>query len=81
MPVRAFFVQAVAPSLPGLLAAAVVTAALERWHAPTTLGAIFAHCVAASAAFVVAFAPFGLRGLRPARTAGSVTSIQEVAVR
>jgi len=73
VPLRTFFTQAVAPALPGLLAAATVAAALERWHPPATLGEIFAQCLAAGIAFVALFVPFGVRGHFPphSRTAGS----------
>jgi O-antigen/teichoic acid export membrane protein len=75
VPLRTFFRQAVAPALPGLIAASTVAAALERWHPPVTLGEIFAQCLAAGIAFVALFVPFGLRGyFRPrSRTANSST--------
>ena len=62
-----FFAQAVAPALPGLLASALVVAALQRWHAPVTLPEIFAQSAVAGAVFVAAFVPFGLRPHLPPR--------------
>jgi len=56
-----FFAQAVAPVLPGLLAAALAAAALQRWHEPATLAEIFAQCAIAGIAFLALFVPFGLR--------------------
>jgi hypothetical protein len=80
VPLREFFGQAVAPALPGLLAAAVVAAVLELWHPPVTLGEIFAQCLAAGIAFVALFVPFGLRGYFHPRSRTANSSTKEVPV-
>jgi O-antigen/teichoic acid export membrane protein len=80
VPLRTFFGQAVAPALPGLLAAATVAASLQRWHPPVTLGEILAQCLAAGVAFVALFVPFGLRGHFPRRSRTVDSPIQEVPV-
>lgn len=67
VPFIVFLRRAVAPSLPGLLAATLVTAMLERWHVASTLVEVFLQSLAAGAVFVLLFLPFGLRGLLPAR--------------
>jgi phage baseplate assembly protein W len=77
---RTFVRQAVAPALPGLLAAAAVAAVLERWSPPVTLGEIFAQCLAAGAAFVALFVPFGLRGYFRLRSRTGSSPTQEVPV-
>jgi O-antigen/teichoic acid export membrane protein len=81
VPLRTFFEQALAPALPGLLAAAVVAAALERWHTPGSLAEIFAQGLAAAAAFVVLFVPYGLRDAFAAHTGRVNPRSQELPAR
>jgi hypothetical protein len=80
VPLSSFFRQAVAPALPGLLAAATIATGLERWHPPVTLAEIFAQCLAAGIAFIALFVPFGLRGYFPPRARTASSPIQEVPV-
>ena len=80
VPLRRFFSEAVAPALPGLLAAATVVAVLERWHSPVTLVEIFAQCLIAGAAFLALFVPFGLRGYFPPRSRAANPPTQEIPV-
>lgn len=77
VPFTAFLRRAVAPALPGLLAATVVAGALEHWRIPSTLTEILAQSLVAGAVFVLLFLPFGLRGLLPARGAVGATPLQE----
>jgi len=68
IPFATFLRQAIAPALPGLFGAALVAAALERWHVPDTLGAVLLQSSVAGVAFILLFLPLGLRGLLPVRT-------------
>jgi len=76
-----FFASAVAPALPGLLAASLVATALQRWHPPITLPAIFAQCTVAGLAFVVLFVPFGLRPHLPSRLRRAAPLVLEAPAR
>ncbi|MFO1406414.1 MAG: oligosaccharide flippase family protein [Steroidobacteraceae bacterium] len=79
IPLGAFFAQAVAPVLPGLLAAAAVSAALERWQPPLSLPAVFAQSAVAGAAFVALFVPCVLRRSPAWRTRAAVPYAREAA--
>jgi O-antigen/teichoic acid export membrane protein len=60
VPLQRFAADALLPTVPGLAAALATALLLARWHAPDTLGAIFAQCSAAGLVFVVGFAIFGI---------------------
>ncbi len=77
VPFASFLREAVAPALPGLLAAVAVAAGLEHWHFPSTLAAALGQSLVAGAAFVLLFLPFGLRGLLPARPAVAQITVRE----
>lgn len=76
VPFTSFLRGSVAPALPGLLAAAAVTAVLEHWRVPSTLADVFLQSLAAGAVFVLLFLPLGLRGLLPARPTAARTPLQ-----
>jgi hypothetical protein len=60
IPIHRFAVDALLPTVPGLAAALATALLLDRWHAPDTLGAIFAQGSAAGFVFVIGFAIFGI---------------------
>jgi O-antigen/teichoic acid export membrane protein len=68
VPLRAFARDAIAPSLPALLATTVTAQLLGRWHTPVTLPEIAVQAVIAGVVFVLTFLPFGLRGLQLRRS-------------
>lgn len=74
---QTFLTQAVAPALPGLLAAGAAAAMLERWHAPTSIVAILAQGAVAGSIFIALFIPFGLRDLLAARRHTLIARRQE----
>jgi len=78
VPLRTFFAQAVAPALPGLLAAGATAAILEHWQAPASIVAILAQSAAAGLVFIALFIPFGLRDVLAARRRTVIARRQEV---
>ena len=60
VPIRRFVAEALLPTVPGLVAALATALLLDRWHAPDTLGAIFAQGSTAGLVFVVGFAICGI---------------------